>query len=75
MTKLLQQALEAVTKLSSEGQDEVARAMLRLARSGEEPEPVESAHLPAVLQGLAQSKRHEYASDVEVEAAFRRFEP
>jgi len=39
-----------------------------------EPEPVDPAHLPAVLEGLAQAKRREFASDAEVEAAFRRFE-
>jgi len=74
MTKLLQQALEAVSRLSSESQDEIARAILRLARSGDEPEAVAPAHLAAVLEGLAQSQRHAYASDTEVEAAFRRFD-
>jgi hypothetical protein len=32
MTKLLRQALEAVQKLRPESQDEIARAMLTLAR-------------------------------------------
>jgi hypothetical protein len=30
-------------------------------------------HLPAVLEGLTQAKRREFATDAEVEAAFRRF--
>ncbi len=39
-----------------------------------EPEEIHPAHLPAVLEGLAQAKRRPFATDAEVEAAFRRFE-
>jgi hypothetical protein len=60
--------------LPSDSQDEIARAMLQLASSGGEPEPVDPAHLPAVLEGLAQAKRREFATDAEVETAFRRFD-
>ena len=74
MTKLLEQALEAVRRLPSDSQDEIARAMLTLASNEGEPEPIDPAHLPAVLEGLAQAKRRQFASDDEVEAAFRRFE-
>ncbi|HWS10813.1 MAG TPA: hypothetical protein VN362_23445 [Xanthobacteraceae bacterium] len=74
MTKLLERALEAVSRLSPDTQDEIARAMLRLAASDGEPEEIDAAHLPAVLEGLAQAKRREFASDAEVEAAFRRFD-
>jgi len=74
MTKLLERALEAVSRLSPDTQDEIARAMLRLAVSEGEPEAVDAAHLPAVLEGLAQAKRREFANDAEVEAAFRRFD-
>jgi hypothetical protein len=74
MTKLLEQALEAVRRLSPESQDEIARAMLRLAVGEGTPESVAPAHLAAVLEGLAQVERREFASDREVEAAFRRFD-
>lgn len=74
MTKLLEKALEAVSRLSSESQDEIARAMMQLAESGGEPEAANPSHLSAVLEGLAQAKRREFASDEEVEAAFRRFD-
>jgi DNA-binding TFAR19-related protein (PDSD5 family) len=74
MTKLLEQALEAVRRLLPDSQDEIARAMLQLAASGGEPEEIDAADLPAVLEGLAQAKRRQFASDAEVEAAFRRFE-
>jgi len=74
MTKLLEQALEAVRRLPPGSQDEIARAMLQLAASDGEPEEIDAAHLPAVLEGLAQAKRRRFASDAEVEAAFRRFD-
>ena len=73
MTKLLEKALEAVRKLPPDSQDEIALAMLSLADEGE-PEDIDPAHLPAVLEGLAQAKRREFASDADIEAAFRRFE-
>lgn len=74
MTKLLQKALEAVRLLPPENQDEIARAMLALARDEFEPEELDPARLADVLEGLAQAKRREFASDAEVEAAFRRFD-
>jgi len=74
MTKLLAEALEAVSRLSVESQDDIARAMLRLAEGDGEPEIIDPAHLPAVLEGLAQAKARQFSSDTEVEAAFRRFE-
>ena len=74
MTKLLERALEVVRRLSSDSQDEIARAMLQLAGQDGEPEPVDAAQLPAVLEGLAQAKRRDFASEAEMEAAFRRFD-
>jgi hypothetical protein len=48
--------------------------MLTLSANEGEPEGIDPEHLPAVLEGLAQAKRREFATDAEVEAAFRRFE-
>jgi len=39
-----------------------------------QPEEIDPAHLPDVLESLAQAKRREFATDAEVEAAFRRFD-
>jgi hypothetical protein len=75
MTELLKKAIEAVQALPADAQDEIARTMLTLAGGADEPEPISPAELPAVLEGLAQVKRGEYASDAEVEAALRRFDP
>jgi hypothetical protein len=75
MTKLLEQALEAVQQLPAEAQDEIARAMLVMAAGDDrEPEPIDPAHLADVLESLAQAKRREFATDAEVEAAFRSFD-
>jgi hypothetical protein len=74
MTKLLEKALETVRRLPPDTQDQIAQAMLNLADK-DESEDIAPSHLPAVLEGLAQAKRRQLASDAEVEAAFRRFEP
>jgi hypothetical protein len=57
MTKLLEQAIEAVGPLPADSRDEIARTILHLAASEVEAEPVESADLAALLEGLAQAKR------------------
>jgi hypothetical protein len=74
MTKLLDMAVQTVRRLSSETQDEIARAMLRLAKGDDEPEPINPDHLPGVLQGLREMQLGQLASDDEVEGAFRRFD-
>ena len=74
MTKLLEQAIEAVRRLPADSQDDIARAILHLAGSEVEVEPLDPAHLAAVLEGLAQAKRREFARDDEIEAALRRFD-
>lgn len=74
MTKLLDQAVTAVRRLSPASQDEIARIVLDLAAGEGEPEAISSKHIPAVLEGLSQARRREFATDDEVEAAFRRFE-
>jgi hypothetical protein len=74
MTKLLDKALEAVRQLPPDSQDEIARAMLTLAGDDGEPEDIDPTHLADVMESLAQAKRREFASEAEVEAAFRRFD-
>jgi hypothetical protein len=74
MTKLLEKALETILQLPPENQDEIARAMLRLAGDEGDLEPIDPANLPDVLDSLAQAKRRHFATDAEVEAAFRRFD-
>lgn len=72
MTKVLEKAVEAARKLSANDQDEIVRVVLDMAAG--EPEQIDPAHLPAVLEGLAQTKQRTFASVEEVKAAFRRFD-
>jgi len=75
MTKLLDQALDAVRQLPPDNQDEIARAMLSLAHTGEaDLEEIDPAHLPDVLEGLAQARRREFSTDAQIAAAFGRFD-
>jgi len=74
MTKLLERALEAPRKLPADEQDDIAWTILTLATDRGEPEEIDPAHLPDLLESLAQAKRREFATDAEIEAAFRRFD-
>ena len=75
MTKLLDQAFDTVRRLPPDDQDEIARIMLRLAQSDEgEAEDIDPAHLTDILEGLAQARCREFATDAEVAAAFGRFD-
>jgi hypothetical protein len=74
MSKLLEKVLEVVRQLPSDSQDEIARAMLHLAASNGDPEPVDAPYLPAVLEGLPQARSGSFATEAGVEAALRRFD-
>lgn len=73
MTKLLDDAIEALRNAPQETQDAVAQLMLD-AVDDSEPEPVPPEHLAAILEGEAQADRGEFATDEEVDEAFRSFE-
>lgn len=73
MTTLLEQALEAVRRMPPDTQDAIAKFVLTFADEGE-PEEIPAEHLAAVLEGLAQADRGEFATDEQVTAAFRRFD-
>ena len=74
MTELLEKAVVAVRKLPRQSQDEIAMTMLRLAQDSAEPETMDESQRAAVLEGLAQAQRGEFATDAEIDAAFRRFD-
>jgi hypothetical protein len=71
MTKLLDQALEAVRDLPPDAQDDIARVVLQLA-GADESSPV--ALLPEERTAIAASKaaaaRGEFATDEEVRAVW-----
>ncbi|PSJ62532.1 hypothetical protein [Kumtagia ephedrae] len=72
MNELLRKAVEAVQRLPDADQEEVARMMLTVAES-DAVEDIDAAHLPDVLEGLAQMRHGEFASDAGIAATFRRF--
>lgn len=74
MTKLLRQALEAVSRLPPGDQDDIAEMILALTRADlEVPEPIDPTHLQDVLESRAQAHRRQFASEAEIAAAFDRF--
>jgi hypothetical protein len=68
MTRLLEQAIETVSTLPDDTQDELARILLQLAGVEQPPyefTPEEEADLDA---SLAEAERGEFATDEEVRA-------
>ncbi len=72
MTELFRQAAAALERLPPDRQDAIARVILLLVRNDALTE-IAPEDLPFVLQGLAEIARGEFATDEEVEAAFRTF--
>jgi len=72
MTDLMDKAMAAVGLWPAERQDEAAEMLLALDRLGATYDASDD-ELAAVDEALAQAARGEYATDVEVEAAFARF--
>ena len=69
-------SLVSACRLTAANQDEIACAMLSLARASEgESEDIDPAHLLDVLEGLAPARRREFATDADVAATFARFDP
>jgi len=73
MNQLLRRAVEAVERLPAEEQNEIARLMLDLVRR-DTSEEIDPAHLAAVLEGLDQARRGEFATEEEIAETFRRFD-
>lgn len=76
MTKLLEQALDAVRRMPPADQDTIAQAMLSMVQlDGDVIDDVDLDELREAMEGLAQVDRGEIATNEELEAAFRRFRP
>jgi hypothetical protein len=71
MTKLLEQAVEAARNLSPDAQDDIARVVLRLAGTDEEP-PValSTEERAAVAASHDAAARGEFATDEQVRAVW-----
>jgi hypothetical protein len=72
VSKLLDQALKAVRQLSPTAQDEIARAMLALAGSeiDGQPVPLSPDERAAIALSKAAAARGEFASDEQVRATW-----
>ena len=79
METLLEQAFKKISKLDADEQNQIAEEILALAKKyemNEEDEDLEDIppeHLEAVLDGLAQAERREFAPEEEVNAMLARF--
>lgn len=69
MTKLPDQAMEAVRRLSARDQDEIARAIMQLAGT-DNPVPLSDDERQAISRSKAAAARGEFASDEEVRAVW-----
>jgi predicted transcriptional regulator len=66
MTKVLEDAIEKVRRLPEERQAYVAEVLEQIAAAGSDLFIVPEAHRVAVLEGLGQAERGEFASDEEM---------
>jgi hypothetical protein len=73
MTKLLEMAIAKVRGLPAEDQDTIALAMLVMAEESPAEAPDDETRA-TIRESLEQARRGEFASDAEIEAAFRRFD-
>lgn len=58
----IEDAIAALRNLPPERQDELASYIFHLATDDREPEEIDAADLPSVLEGLEQAKRRQFAS-------------
>ena len=71
MTKLLDQALEAVRNLPTDAQDDIARVVLRLTGADDEPPaPLTPEEQAAITASKAAAARGEFATDEQVRAVW-----
>lgn len=61
-TPTIDDAIDALRKLPPERQAELAGYILHLATDESEPEDIDPADRPSVLEGLEQARRRQFAS-------------
>ena len=71
MTKLLDQAVAVVRRLSPDHQDDIARAIMQLAGADEPPPvPLSREEKEAIAKSKAAAARGDFATDDEVRAVW-----
>ena len=73
MTKLLEQAIEAVRKLPEPDQDEAAELLFDLMAKREEPLKLDDETRQAIRRGLEEVRAGKIATDDQVAAVFNRY--
>lgn len=73
MTDLLEKAVEVVRQMPAAEQDNIAQAMLSMAKIGE-PLDIEPEHLAAVMAGMAQADRGKFVEGEASEIVARAFQ-
>jgi hypothetical protein len=71
MTKLLDSAIAKVQALPEEVQDEAAEVLFAIASRGREPIPLDPETREAILQGLGEARRGDFASPEEIAKLLR----
>jgi len=72
MTKVLEDAIEKVRRLPEDRQAYIAEVLEQIAAAGDDLFVVPEEHRAAVLEGLAQAERGEFATDEEMAALWKK---
>ena len=72
MIKILEDAIEKVRKLPADRQAYVAEVLEQIAAAGSDIFIVAEEHRGAVLEGLGQADRGEFATDAEMAALWKK---
>jgi hypothetical protein len=72
MTKLLEQAINKARQLSDDEQDALALTIMALAESDASIAPIDDETRAAILEGVEQARRGEFASDEMIQALWKR---
>lgn len=70
MTRLLEQAVEAVSALPDDAQDDLARILLQLAGIDQPPYELTAEEAADIDASLAEAQRGAFATDEEVRAVW-----
>jgi len=73
MTKVLEDAIEKVRRLPEDRQAYVAEVLEQIAAAGSDVFTVPEEHRAAVLEGLGQADRGEFASDEEMAELWKKY--
>ncbi|MDP3646128.1 MAG: hypothetical protein Q8R25_03500 [bacterium] len=73
MTKLLEEAIEKLSQLPKERQNELAKMLIETAALDLQPYKFTVEERVAVEESLAQTERGEFASNEDVAAVWKRF--